>query len=40
MCLLYEKKFASKNDQDKKIIESNVVQFLQASVVEYDKDIF
>ena len=37
---MYEKKFNSKNDEEKKLIESNIVQFLQASVVEFDKEIF
>ena len=40
MSLLYEKKFSCKNEEERKIIESNIVQFLQASVVEFDEEIF
>lgn len=38
--MLYEKKFNATNDKEKKLVESNIVQFLQASVAEYDRDIF
>lgn len=40
MKMLYEKKFNATNDKEKKLVESNIVQFLQASVAEYDRDIF
>lgn len=38
--MLYEKKFNATNDKEKKLVESNIIQFLQASVAEYDRDIF
>lgn len=40
MRMLYEKKFATTNEKEKKLIESNIIQFLQASVAEHDKGIF
>jgi hypothetical protein len=40
MRMLYEKKLNTTTDKEKKLIESNIIQFLQASVVEYDRQIF